>query len=290
MTLAAPQTGAVDPSEAEGAAQAASGSSFYAGMRVQPKAEREAMYAVYGFCRIVDDIADDQTRPIPQQKLELDAWRADIESLYASGAPGRAALLAGPVARYSLEKADLLAVVAGMEMDLVGIRAPDQATLDLYIDRVACAVGRLSVKIFGMPAGPGLDLAHHLGRALQLTNILRDLDEDAAMGRLYLPVERLEAAGVTSREPRQAIAAPGVEIVCRDLAEQATDHYAAARRILAARPSGRLAAPRLMGAAYGAVLKRMCAQGWAAPRKRVKLSKGELVWMLIRCGLLGASG
>ena len=90
MTATAP-TGPRATAQAN--AQAASGSSFYAGMRVLPKAEREAMYAVYGFCRIVDDIADDQTRPIPEQARELDAWRADVEALYAGKPPGRAAML-----------------------------------------------------------------------------------------------------------------------------------------------------------------------------------------------------
>src|SRR5215469_5908674 len=117
---------------AQSNAQAASGSSFYAGMRVLPKAEREAMYAVYGFCRIVDDIADDQTRAIPEQARELDAWRADVEVLYAGRAPGRAAMLADAVARYDLDKADFLAVIDGMQMDLEGIVRPDLATLYLY--------------------------------------------------------------------------------------------------------------------------------------------------------------
>src|SRR6478672_3887454 len=106
LTAAAPPDATV---AAQANEKAASGSSFYAGMRVLPKAEREAMYAVYGFCRIVDDIADDQTRPIPEQRRELDAWRADVEALYAGKPPGRAAMLADAVARYGLEKADFLA-------------------------------------------------------------------------------------------------------------------------------------------------------------------------------------
>ena len=144
---------------AQANAQAASGSSFYAGMRVLPKAEREAMYAVYGFCRIVDDIADDQTRPVPEQRRELDAWRADVEALYAGGEPGRAAMLAEAVARYGLDKADFLAVIDGMQMDLEGIVRPDLHTLYLYCDRVAVAVGLLSVKVFGMPDAEGRALA-----------------------------------------------------------------------------------------------------------------------------------
>ena len=98
-----------------------------------------------------------------------------------------------------------------MEMDVVSdIRAPDLATLDLYCDRVASAVGRLSVRVFGVPNEDGIHLSHHLGRALQLTNILRDLDEDAEIGRLYLPREYLEAAGIMTDDPQAALANPNL--------------------------------------------------------------------------------
>ena len=280
-------TDSSDAQVAAGNAQVASGSSFYAGMKVLPKPEREAMYAVYGFCRIVDDIADDQTLPVAQQRVELDAWRADIEALYAGADAGRAAMLAEAVRRYDLDKADFLAVVDGMQMDLEGIVRPDLATLYLYCDRVAVAVGRLSVKIFGMDEPPGEALAHHLGRALQLTNVLRDVDEDADMGRLYLPDELLREVGIESRDPHAAILAPGVERVCLQLAETARAHFAEANRIMAARPAGRLAAPRLMEAAYAGLLKQMQARGWAPPRKRVKVRKAALVWLLLRQGLFG---
>src|SRR3546814_1663575 len=111
-------------------------------------------------------------------------------------------------------------------MDVVADRrAPELATLDLYCDRVASAIGRLSVRIFGMEDGPGRDLAHHLGRALQLTNILRDLDEDAAIGRLYLPRELLVSAGIGLDEPATVIAHPGVDAACRELARIAKRHY-----------------------------------------------------------------
>jgi phytoene synthase len=279
MTVAETASGAAE--------QVASKSSFFAGMRILPKAEREAMYAVYGFCRIVDDIADDQTLPLADQRARLDAWRKDLDALYAGGDPGQAAMLAEAVRRYRLDKADFLAVVDGMQMDLEGIRAPDLATLYLYCDRVAVAVGRLSVKVFGMPDEAGTELAHHLGRALQLTNVLRDLDEDAGIGRLYLPREYLRDAGVTTTDPDRAIAAPGVAQVCQRLADTAEAHFREADRIMAARPPGRLAAPRLMGAAYAGILKALRARGWAPPRTRVKTSKAAVLWILVRQGLLG---
>jgi phytoene synthase len=256
-------------------------------MRVLPKAEREAMYAVYGFCRIVDDIADDQVRPIAQQRAELQGWRNDIEALYAGRPAGNAEMLREAVERYGLDKADFLAVVDGMEMDLEGICAPDLATLELYCDRVAVAVGLLSVKVFGMDDGVGRELSHHLGRALQLTNVVRDVDEDAAMGRLYLPAEYLAAAGVESRVPAEAVLHPGVDQVCRKLAKTAEAHFVEAHRILASHPAGKLAAPRLMGAVYANVLGKLCARGWTAPRERVSVRKRELIWVLLRRGLLG---
>jgi presqualene diphosphate synthase len=283
MTLTAtrPET------QAAANAQAASGSSFAAGMRVLPKAEREAMYAVYGFCRIVDDIADEQVLPIAEQRVALDAWRGHVRALYAGGDPGPAAMLAEPVARYGLEEADFQAVIDGMGMDLEGLCGPSMATLDLYCDRVASAVGRLSVKVFGMEHEPGLELAHHLGRGLQLTNILRDVDEDADIGRLYLPDELLTEAGVTSRDLAEVVADPRLDGVCRALAQVADAHYAGAGKVLAARPAGRLAAPRLMAAAYAGVLKGMRRRGWAPPRRRVGVNKAALLWLLAREGLFG---
>ncbi|RZM21905.1 MAG: squalene synthase HpnD, partial [Sphingomonas sp.] len=188
-----------------------SGSSFYAGMRVLPKAEREAMYAVYAFCRQVDDIADDEGGKREDRAAALDAWRADIVALYAGRDPGQAALLVDAVDRFKLEKADFIAVIDGMAMDVEeDVRWPPFETLDLYCDRVASAVGRLSVKIFGMEQEPGIALAYHLGRALQFTNILRDIDEDATIGRVYLPREPLDAAGVTFGEPLVLVADPRI--------------------------------------------------------------------------------
>lgn len=171
-----------------------SGSSFYAGMRVLPKAEREAMYAIYAFCRAVDDIADDQIGDRAARAAELDAWRADIDALYAGREPGRAALVAGAKQSFDLEQADFHAVIDGMAMDVErDIRWPSASELDLYCDRVASAVGRLSVRVFGMDHKTGEALSHHLGRALQLTNILRDVGEDWRMGRVYLPQDELAA-------------------------------------------------------------------------------------------------
>ncbi len=257
-------------------AQVAS-SSFYAGMRMLPRREREAMFAIYRFCRIVDDIADDQQAPREGRGAMLDVWRADIAALYRGGDAGAAAFLAGPVADFALAEADFIAVIDGMQMDVeADIRWPDYATLDLYCDRVATAVGRLSVRVFGMEAGPGERLAHHLGRALQLTNILRDIDEDAGIGRVYLPAEALAAAGIAPTTPEALLADVRLDAAARWLAVPAQEHYREAAAILAARPKGLLTAPRLMEVAYARLLRGMIAQGWHSPRRRVRVARWRL--------------
>ena len=260
-----------------------SGSSFYAGMRVLPRAEREAMYAIYGFCRMVDDIADDEVGDRPSRAAALDGWRCDLDALYAGRAPGQAALLVEAVKRFQLARADFEAVIDGMAMDVArDIRWPAAAELDLYCDRVASAVGRLSVRVFGMDEALGIALAYDLGRALQLTNILRDIDEDAAIGRVYLPQEALAGAGIALTTPLEVIADPRVDTACRMVAATAHSHYAKAHAVLASRPRGHVLAPRLMEAVYSKVLARTETLGWAPPRRRVTMSKPALLWTVAR--------
>ncbi len=261
-------------------------SSFYAGMRVLPKAEREAMFAVYAFCRAVDDIADDVDRDRGDRARALAAWRDDLRAFYAGGPAGRADLIADAARDFHLAEADFVAVIDGMAMDTAGdIRAPDAATLDLYCDRVASAVGRLSVRIFGMIDPAATDLAYHLGRALQLTNILRDIDEDAAIGRLYLPREHLVAHGIDADDPLAVAADPRLDGVARAVARDAHRHYAAAKAILARRPQGHLFAPRLMAGVYSRTLAMMERTGWQRPRVRAKLGRPALLWTVARVAL-----
>jgi phytoene synthase len=266
----------------------ASGSSFYAAMKLMAKPEREAMFAIYAFCRAVDDIADDGVGTRAERHAALDAWRADLESLYADGSPGRVDFLAGPMRRYGLRKEDFLTVIDGMDMDVAAdIRAPSLEMLDLYCERVASAVGRLSIKVFGMEEGPGFKLAYYLGRALQLTNILRDLDEDARIGRLYLPREYLHEAGLETTDPPEAIGRKAIDDACRKVAQLAHQDYREAIRVLRARPMGRLRAPKLMAAVYSEILREMEKQGWAPPRRRVRLSKRRLARIVLANGLIG---
>src|ERR1700749_366752 len=198
--------------KAPSVAARASGSSFYFAMRILPQAQREAMFEIYAFWRAVDDIADGGGSR--EQRIEgLADWRRMSDALYSGRAPEGLDGLSRAINKFALRMGDFLAVIDGMEMDAVeDIRAPDFETLDLYCDRVASAVGRLSVRVFGTGENEGIELAYHLGRALQLTNILRDIDEDAEIGRLYLPREALHAAGIDTNDPSAVVADPRIGV------------------------------------------------------------------------------
>jgi len=245
------------------------------------------MFAIYAFCRKVDDVADDGIGTRAERHEKLEGWRRDLRALYDGTVAGQVRFLAPAVTHYGLRLEDFLTVLDGMDMDVAeDIVAPDLATLDLYCDRVASAVGRLSIKVFGMEEGPGFELAHHLGRALQLTNILRDIDEDAAIGRLYLPREYLEEMDCCRQmDPAAIVAKPEIDAVCRKMARLAHGHYDQASRILASRPRGRIKTPRLMGAVYSEILRASEAQGFAPPRHRVSLSKTRLLSLVLRQGI-----
>jgi presqualene diphosphate synthase len=278
MTVAMPQANA----DATAAATRAGGSSFYAAMRILPRAQREGMFQVYSFCRDVDDIADGND-PRPWRLARLAQWRQDIDALYEGRPPAPLRPLADVARRFSLRKADFLAVIDGMEMDAVeDIRAPAFAELDLYCDRVASAVGRLSVRIFGMEEDDGQALAHHLGRALQLTNILRDVDEDAGIGRLYLPREALQSAGISATDPAAVIAHPAIGHACVALADRAREHFLKSDAIMAHCPRRTIRAPKIMAEVYRRMLDGMVARGWSAPRRRVRLSRPYLLWTVMR--------
>lgn len=276
--LAAP-----DDIRAVEAAVRRAGTSFYRGMRVLPPDRRQAMYAIYAFCRAVDDIADDDG-DLASKTAGLDAWRTRIAALYA-GNPGDDAVtrvLSPAINRFHLQQDDFLAVIDGMQMDAEHpIVAPDLNTLDLYCDRVASAVGRLSVRAFGDDSDTADRVAHHLGRALQLTNILRDLPEDAARGRLYLPREWLDEAHVPA-DPRAALHAPGLPSVCARLATLAHQHFAAADAAMRLCDHRAMKPARLMAATYGALLSRIERQGWSANLARVSLPRWQKLWIALR--------
>ncbi|KMZ13012.1 Phytoene synthase [Candidatus Burkholderia humilis] len=271
-----------DESTAEDAKKASSGSSFYLALRILPAAQRDAMYQIYAFCRAVDDIADEGTLPRRERAIALDHWREDIDACYRGEPKQSLAALTCHIHAFHLSRDDFQAVIDGMAMDAAGdIVAPDEPTLDLYCDRVASAVGRLSVRIFGMQDA-GRRLAHHLGRALQLTNILRDIDEDAAIGRVYLPRELLSREGISTTDIASIVADARLPRVCSVIAERAKVHYATSDTIMATSPRGDVRAPRIMSAAYRTVLDATLKRGFDLPRTRVRTPRSRLLWIVAR--------
>jgi len=262
-------------------------SSFYLAMRILPPEQRQAMYAVYAFCRAVDDIADDEG-PQDARFAMLDRWRTDIARLYAGrGASDLTQSLAIPVVAFALRQEEFFAIIDGMEMDVRrDIRAPDWDAFDLYCDRVASAVGRLSVKIFGIETDKGQVLSHHLGRALQMTNILRDLDEDAKRGRLYLPKEALVGAGIVNGNIGEVLAHPRLGEACGAIVAEADRHFAQASAVMARCARRSVRSPRIMASVYGALLGELVKRGWAPPRPKVSPSKLQFLSAVLRYGVI----
>jgi phytoene synthase len=264
----------------------AAGTSFYHGMRVLPPDRRVAMYAIYAFCRQVDDIADEES-PFDDKLPRLTSWRARIAALYRGESDDPVTrVLRAAVQAFKLRQEDFLAVIDGMQMDAeTVIVAPDLATLDLYCDRVAAAVGRLSVRAFGDASAAADRVAFALGRALQFTNILRDLHEDAGRGRLYLPREWLDDAGVPA-DPLGALASPHLPAVCARMATAAHAYFAQAHAAMAECDRKAMKPARLMGATYDALLTRIEQRGWARLEDRVSLPKWQKLWLALRFGLM----
>lgn len=271
----------------------ASGSSFYWAMRILPAERRQAMFAIYAFCREVDDIADGEA-PAAEKGARLAAWRAEIDGLYRPdphpvSLTGQA--LVGPIRAFGLAREDFLAVIDGMEMDVATfIRAPALAELETYCNRVAGAVGLLSIRAFGAGEPAAREFALALGRALQLTNILRDLRADAAMGRLYLPREYLHRHGITSDTPDEVMAHPALPAVCRDLALLARANYEAAEAAHGRCRRGPLRAAVVMMKNYRLILDRLSETGWRDLDAPVRVSKPTRLWIVLRHGLLPGLG
>ena len=265
-----------------------SGTSFYWAMRVLPPFKRNAMFAVYAFCREVDDIADGPDAPAAKMRA-LDEWRDEIDRLY-EGNPSHliTQALAIPVATFGFARADFDAVIAGMRMDAVDkLRIADFAELELYCDRVACAVGRLSCAVFGVPPGLALPLAKNLGDALQLTNILRDIHEDALRNRVYLPSDLLRRHGCDETDAPRLVDQPGLAAACREIAAIAETRFAAADAILSHCDRRAVRPAIVMKAVYRDILDGLQQRGWervTTPIKRSKLHKYGLVARLLIFG------
>ncbi len=252
--------------------------SFGPGMRILSKPRREAMFAVYAFCREVDDIADEGgTRD--EKMAGLKGWREEIERVYA-GRPAfpTGAALIGPIASYDLKKQEFIFMIEGMEMDADGpVIAPSMERFFAYTRRVAGAVGMLSMPIFGAPPGEASDrFALALADALQITNILRDVGEDAEEGRLYLPAELLEKHDVP-KDPARVLGAPGLGALGEELGAIAAGKFAEARSELE-RLDWRTVRPALMMmGVYETYLRGLRRRGWEKTGEKLTLSKFDKI-------------
>jgi len=266
----------------------ASGTSFAAGMRVLPRHRREAMFALYAFCREVDDIADDA--PTPQDRDEgLKMWHERIHDLFhndeASDSISIALLPA--IKRFGLVEGDFQDLINGMDMDArQAICAPTMEYLDTYCDHVASAVGRASVRIFGDSSPEAMRVAHHLGRALQLTNILRDLHEDAQRTRLYLPQELLTKHDIAMTQPQDVLKHPNLPAACRDLAVEVRRHFTEADKAMRDCQWQAMRPARVMRTYYGAIFNRLLKADWKNIEQRISLPTWEKIWLAVR-NLLG---
>jgi len=274
-----------NPQRVADAITAQAKTSFATGMRVLAKPRRDAMRAVYAFARVIDDIAD-KDWPLADKHRLLDDWCAEIGRLY-DGRPVSAIgqALALPVMRYELPRAEFLMLIEGMEMDADGpIVAPPMTRLRAYTRRVAGAVGMLSMRVFGAWQGPQSERAAlALGDAFQLTNILRDVEEDAAIGRLYLPREALEAAGVPVDDPMAAARHPELWRVCAEVGRLARADFTTARVAMAGHSRMALAPALLMTGVYEGYLAQMEARGFRREGGPVRLSRAGKLWRGLVC-------
>ena len=245
------------------------------------------MHAIYAFCREVDDIADEPGE-VADKRRALAAWRSEIDRLYAGRPewPTTRALLE-PVRRFELPREEFLAMLDGMEIDAApAVRMPALDDLFDYCRKVAGSVGVLSVHVFGVPRDPGPRIAVELGNALQLTNILRDLKEDAELHRVYVPQEMLDRRGIAVPTPSALFAHPGFAEVCAELAGLARGHYAEASRLLTELGWRRMRPAVLMMAVYRETLDRLEKRGWNRIGGPIRVTRARKLWLAMQYGLL----
>lgn len=252
---------------------ARAGSSFARGMKALRGERRRALWGVYAFCRAVDDIADG-AMPEEEKRRFLADWRGKLarpdcvlsrELAFARDA-------------FGVPTAECEAMIAGMETDAADrLRLPDEAALDLYCRQVAGSVGAMAVRIFGAPEAEAWGL--RLGHTFQLTNILRDVDEDALRDRVYIPLSLLREAGIEDGPAAQIVAAPGFAAICARLAEQARQGFARAQAEMPQYDASALLPAKVMMWGYERLFQRLLARGWSGPRPRPRLTGGEKLRM-----------
>lgn len=256
-----------------------SGSSFYYSFLFLPPERRRAITALYAFCREVDDTVD-ETSDGSVARIKLAWWRTEVSKMYA-GTPTHPVMLAlqPHLANYKLEEKHLLAIVDGMEMDLDQSRYLDYAGLQRYCWHVAGVVGILSASIFGYTDPRTLAYAEKLGLAFQLTNIIRDVGDDARKGRIYLPVNELQQFGVTAADLLNFRHSDKFEALMRFQAERAQAVYDEALALLP-KQDRRAQRPGLMMAAiYRTLLDEIQRDGFHVLNQRISLTPLRKLWL-----------
>ena len=258
-----------------------------------PKARRDAMAALYAFCREVDDVADSDENPVGQRRDLLAAWRADVKIACDQGEPRFPVNreLRPVIAQYRLPFALFDELLRGVEMDLDIQRYANPADLELYCYRVASVVGLLSIEIFGCQDPASREYAIYLGKALQLTNILRDVRVDARRGRIYLPLSELERFGVSPEDILSSRYSQKFRDLAASTATQAREFYRKARAALPEADRRSLATAELMASVYWRLLRRIEASRFAVLSERtLRLGKPYKVLLILRAGLRLAFG
>ena len=253
-----------------------------------PREKRDAMCALYAFCREVDDVADEDTQPPAERAAKLSQWREDIRRACAGRAPEFAVNreLAPILQRYRLPFELFDQLIQGCEMDLTIHRYRDIQALESYCYRVASVVGLLSIEIFGYKNPTCRDYAVSLGQALQLTNILRDVQTDAQRGRIYLPQSELARFGVTEEEILRSQYSDRFRLLAESLAAKARDHYQRARQTLTREDRRAMVAAEVMGAVYWRLLVRLERARFnvfgATP---TRLTRPHKIWLILQTWL-----
>jgi phytoene synthase len=282
---ASPTTGeprAGDPHDYCARKAAASGSSFYYSFRLLPPPRRRAITALYAYCREVDDVVDEVADPAIA-RLKLAWWRTEIAAVF-DGTPQHpvARALRDVIREFPLSREDLATVIDGMEMDLTQTRYLDFTALTLYCDRVAGVVGRMSAVIFGYTVPATLDYARDLGIAFQLTNIVRDVGEDARRGRIYLPQEDLARFGVGSSALLAGEPTGDFTGLMAFEVDRARDWYARAMAKLPAQDRHAQRAGLAMAAIYRTLLDEIARDGYRVLDRRLALTPLRKLWIAWR--------
>ena len=258
-----------------------------------PKAKRDGMSALYAFCREVDDVADNESLPVPHRREQLAAWRVDVRRACGTETPRFPVNrdLQPVIRQYRLPFEHFDALLQGVEMDLDIKRYDNYEQLELYCYRVASVVGLLSIQVFGYQDPACRDYAVCLGKALQLTNILRDVRSDAERGRIYLPLSELARFKVSPDEILRLEYSPRFFELANSVGQRARHFYRLARETLPAADRRSMVAAELMGSVYWRLLRKLERQGFDVFGPNLtRLNKGQKALLILRSGWRFVSG